>query len=188
MDAQKSIDRRTLVKALAAGSAAGLLAGCSSSSTTPEAEETGDGGGSTPESTPTDTATPESTAESTSSSAGSSDSESFGGWMDNVGNYDGVVDKTGQSEVTVKVGVDGNGGAFGFGPPAVRVDAGTTVVWKWTGAGGTHNVSAEDGSFESELTDAKGHTFERTFEESGAIKYACVPHQTLGMKGVVVVE
>ncbi|MFB6168873.1 MAG: halocyanin domain-containing protein [Haloferacaceae archaeon] len=113
---------------------------------------------------------------------------SFGGWMANVGNYSGVTDKTGQKEVTVDVGVEANGGAFGFGPAAVQVDPGTTVVWTWTGEGGQHNVVANSGaSFESALAADAGFTFEHTFESEGVTTYYCQPHQSLGMKGVVVV-
>jgi halocyanin-like protein len=113
---------------------------------------------------------------------------SFGGWMSNVGNYSEVVDETGSSEVTVQVGAEANGGGFGFGPAAVQVDPGTTVIWEWTGEGGQHNVVAQDGaSFDSELVADAGFTFEHTFEEEGATTYYCQPHQSLGMKGVVVV-
>ena len=111
----------------------------------------------------------------------------FGGWFENVSNYDGVVDKTGNSEVTIEVGAKGNNGSFAFGPAAVRVDPGTTVVWQWTGKGGSHNVVAEDGSFESQMTSGSGHTFEETFEETGLTKYACTPHKGMGMKGAVAV-
>lgn len=113
----------------------------------------------------------------------------FGGWFDRTGNYDGVHDLTGQDSVTVAVGAAGNGGGYAFAPAAVRVSPGTTVVWEWTGNGGTHNVvNREDGLFESELTVSEGHTFEYTFEDSGEYRYVCVPHETLGMVGVVVVE
>ncbi|WP_433625840.1 halocyanin domain-containing protein [Halomicrococcus sp. NG-SE-24] len=97
-----------------------------------------------------------------------------------------VVDETGKSEVIVKVGVQGNGGPYAFGPEAVRVDPGTTVRWKWTGEG-MHNVVAEDGSFESEMLGEAGATFEHTFEETGTSKYVCSPHKSMGMTGVVVV-
>jgi halocyanin-like protein len=121
------------------------------------------------------------------SAAASEGGGGLDGWFENVSNYDGVVDRTGESEVTLTVGATGNNGNFAFGPAAVRVDPGTNVVWKWLGKGGSHNVVAEDGSFESEIVDKKGHTFEHTFEEEGVFKYACTPHQTLGMKGAVVV-
>ncbi|WP_198662063.1 halocyanin domain-containing protein [Halorussus litoreus] len=111
----------------------------------------------------------------------------LGSWFEGVSNYDGVVDRTGESEVTVKVGASGNNGNFAFGPAAVRVDPGTTVVWEWTGQGSIHNVSAEDGSFESEQTDEEGFTFEQTFDEAGVTKYVCTPHATMGMRGAVVV-
>lgn len=113
--------------------------------------------------------------------------ESFGGWMDNVGNYDSVTDMTGEDEITIDVAIEGNEGNYAYGPAAVGVSSGTKVVWKWTGEGGSHNVVASDGSFESELVGEEGHTFERTFDSSGTYKYKCVPHETFGMKGVVVV-
>lgn len=111
----------------------------------------------------------------------------FGGWFDDVDNYDGVVDGTGQSEVTVEVGVDNGGQPYGFGPAAIRVDPGTTVVWEWTGKGSSHNVVAEDGSFESELASEEGDTFSQTFDTEGEFRYVCTPHESLGMKGAVVV-
>jgi halocyanin-like protein len=112
----------------------------------------------------------------------------FDGWLSNVGNYDGtVVDATGQDEATVEVGVQANGGAYGFGPAAVQVDPGTTVVWEWTGEGQQHNVVDDAGNFESELTSEAGFTYEQTFDAEGVVKYYCNPHQGLGMKGVVVV-
>ncbi|SEP06201.1 halocyanin domain-containing protein [Halogranum amylolyticum] len=119
--------------------------------------------------------------------AQSSGESDLAGWFGNVDNYEGVVDETGNAEVTITVGTSANGGNFGFGPAAVRVDPGTTVVWEWSGKGGTHNVVAEDGSFESEMTGEAGHTFEQTLESTGVRKYACVPHQAMGMKGAVVV-
>jgi len=113
--------------------------------------------------------------------------ETLGDWLSNVSNFESVADRTGESEVRISVGASGNNGAFAFDPPAVRVDPGTTVVWEWTGKGGQHNVAAKDGSLESETTGESGFTFERTFEEPGAVPYACVPHKAMGMKGAVLV-
>ncbi|WP_137284407.1 halocyanin domain-containing protein [Halorussus salinisoli] len=110
----------------------------------------------------------------------------YDGWFDNTSNFDGTYDFTGRDEVTVRVGAEGNGGALAFSPAAIRVDPGTTVVWEWTGDGGSHNVVADDGSFESELVSEAGQTFEHTFESEGTYKYFCSPHETLGMKGAVV--
>jgi len=111
-------------------------------------------------------------------------------YLSDVGNYDGTVaDMTGQDEIAVDVGAEGNGGGFAFAPPAVRVDAGTTVVWEWTGEGGLHNVVAEDGTFDSgEPVADPDAIFEFTLSESGTYLYFCEPHKSLGMKGGVVVE
>jgi len=112
----------------------------------------------------------------------------FEGYLDDVGNFTGIEDMRGQDEVTIEVGVEANGGAFGFGPAAVHVDTGTTIVWEWTGEGGGHNVVAEDGTFESgSPVEEAGTTFEWTAGEDGVYNYFCEPHRTLEMKGSVVV-
>lgn len=165
-----------MLKTMAVGTATVTLAGCMSGG-----GSDGDGSGGD-DSNGDDSGGDESGGDSDGGSA------EFDGWFDNVDNYDGVTDETGSSEVTVEVGAQGNGGGFAFAPAAVRVDSGTTVVWEWTGDGGNHNVAAEDGSFESETVGESGHTFEHTFEESGTYKYVCTPHETMGMKGAVVVE
>lgn len=108
----------------------------------------------------------------------------FGGWLDGVDG--GFEDARGESDVTVEVGADGNDGAFAFSPAGLWIDPGTTVTWEWTGAGGQHNVHAQEGAdFESELSDEEGHTFEHTFEDEGIVTYQCDPHASLGMKGAV---
>ncbi|MGB9956561.1 halocyanin domain-containing protein [Haloferax prahovense] len=179
-----NLTRRRFTALTATAALSTALAGCSGSGG--DAANAADGGES-------DATTAESTAEPTTESGGDGGSgggsaPQFDGWFDNVDNYDGVTDETGSSTVTVTVGAQANGGAFGYGPAAVRVSPGTTVVWEWNGEGGSHNVAAADGGFESELVGDSGHTFEHTFEETGTYKYACTPHETLGMKGAVVVE
>lgn len=173
------LNRRAFVQATGAVTLGVGLAGCS-----------GDGGGGgggyggggmeTTEATDTETAT----ATATESTTYVDEEPNYGGWLEDANNYEGTVDATGTDTVTVKVGA-GNG--FAFGPPAVKVSSGTTVVWEWVGKGGEHNVMARDDSFSSPLSSEKGNTFEHTFEESGIHKYYCDPHRTAGMKGAVVV-
>jgi halocyanin-like protein len=147
----------------------------------------------TPADTPTETATPASTPMETPAPTatpggdGSGSGNEIANYLADVGNYDGsVADMTGQGEVTVEVGASGNGGGFAYGPPAVRIDAGTTVVWDWIGQGGLHNVVAESGAFDSgEPVSGDQASFEFTFEETGVYLYFCNPHKALGMKGAV---
>ncbi|UPW01425.1 halocyanin domain-containing protein [Halorussus gelatinilyticus] len=178
-----TLDRRTMLKTMAAGAATATIAGCSSGGS-------GDGGGSSGDSGGSSGDSGGSSGDGSGDSGGSSgsDSVSFDGWFDNTSNFDGVVDKTGSSEVTVKVGAKGNGGNFAFGPAAVEVSKGTKVVWKWTGKGSVHNVVADDGSFESKQTQKEGFTFSQTFDSAGKHKYYCTPHKAMGMKGAIVVE
>jgi len=115
------------------------------------------------------------------------DESDFNGWFDDVDDYTGVVDKTGEDRPVVSVGAEGNGGQFAYDPPAIEVSTETTVVWEWTGEGGYHDVAHVNGDFQSETVQERGHTFEYTFDSEGEYKYVCTPHETLGMKGIVVV-
>ncbi|MFC7018403.1 halocyanin domain-containing protein [Halomicroarcula sp. GCM10025743] len=163
-------DRRTIL-AGTFGALAGL-AGCQAP------------GSAGDENTPTGTARDGATGATDTATAADVD---YGGWFADTSNFDGTVDRTGQSSVTVSVGTSGNGGAFAFDPPAVHVDPGTTVTWEWTGEGGAHNVVAQDDSFRSgDPVGESGTTFERTFESPGTTKYFCSPHDSLGMRGAVV--
>ncbi|WP_311172903.1 halocyanin domain-containing protein [Halobellus ordinarius] len=123
--------------------------------------------------------------------------DDYGGWFTSdasggaVDNYDGTtVDRTGQDEVTVEVGSQGNGGSFAFGPAAVRVSPGTEVTFDWVSD--THNVLVEsqpdDAGWEGyEAVENEGFSYSHTFETKGIYKYYCEPHLSLGMKGAVVV-
>ena len=115
-------------------------------------------------------------------SDGDIESDTYGDWFRGANNFEGTVDRTDRSEVTVAVGA---GDGFAFDPAAVRVSTGTTVRWEWTGRGAQHNVVEEDGVFESELYFDEGETFSHTFDEPGVYRYVCTPHQTQGMLGAV---
>lgn len=112
------------------------------------------------------------------------DSDPYDGFFEDVENYEGTVDARGENSVTIAVGA---GGGLQFDPAAVLVDPGTTVTWEWTGEGGGHNVAAVNGTFESEIVEDAGHTFEHTFEDEGISPYVCTPHEALGMKGAIAV-
>jgi len=173
--------------------AAGVTATAGTGTTA--AQEATPAGGDTP--TGTADGTPAGTeggnatgAEAGSPAEGGGGPPDFGGFLDDVGNFDGsVTDARGQDQLSVAVGAQGNGGAFAFDPPAVHVDNGATVVWEWTGEGGGHNVvsEGEDPLDSGEPVATGGETYEYTFDTDGIFNYVCEPHESLGMKGSVVV-
>lgn len=113
--------------------------------------------------------------------------DAYDGYLEDDENFDGQTrDGTGLDSVEVIVGAQGNDGPNAYDPSAVLVDPGTTVEWLWTGDG-AHDVSHEEGEFQSDMTAEEDFTFEHTFEEEGVYKYFCTPHIGLGMKGVIVV-
>jgi halocyanin-like protein len=114
----------------------------------------------------------------------------YKGWLEGVPYWGGpgsTKDMTGKKKVTIKVGGNPNN-YLSFQPAAVHIDPGTTVVWKWTGKGGAHNVVGKQGGFKSGSPVAtKGHTFKHTFKKNGVNNYYCQPHRSLGMKGSIAV-
>ena len=95
-----------------------------------------------------------------------------------------------------------------FVPAEITVQAGDTVTWEVAG-GDVHTVTAYEDSVpngapyfasggaadESEAREElaagllqEGEAFEVTFEEPGTFEYFCIPHESAGMTGTVVVE
>ena len=177
-DGTADVSRRTFLRTASGAAAIGAASGAASAQETTETasgNETGGSGGN------------ETSGGGGGGSAGPPD---FGTWFSNVGNFDGnVVDATGQSEFTITVGAEGNGGNFAFAPPAVHVDPGTTLLFEWTGEGGAHNaISQGEGPIDSGSTISEaGIHYELTIEAEGIHKYYCSPHKGQGMKGAVVV-
>jgi serine/threonine-protein kinase len=159
----RDVSRRRFVQATGAAVATGALAGC-----------TGNGGGN-----------------GNGNDDGNGDApqapQEIDDFLSEANLYDGsIVDMTGEDEVTIMVGA-GDGG-LAFDPPAVRITSSTTVVWEWTGEGGTHNVASTEGSesdFQSEIVGEQGHTFNQSFDNTGIQLYVCQPHEAQGMKGAI---
>ncbi|MEF8901627.1 MAG: halocyanin domain-containing protein [Halovenus sp.] len=110
--------------------------------------------------------------------------------LGDVGNFDGTLaDFTGDDTVGVTSGdVEGVEQQFAFGPPAIRVSQGTEVTWTWSGSD-SHSVTHDNGdAFDSGIESGDGTTFSYTFDESGTYLYICIPHESLGQKGAVIVE
>ncbi|NUE01593.1 halocyanin domain-containing protein [Halorubraceae archaeon YAN] len=190
MTDRSRFDRRDVLQLTGAGLLTFSLAGCTASeagsgeesvprgaSSDDDADDNGNGNGDSDD------------ADESENGDGEEDVElvdeepDYDGWFDDVDNYDGTLDFTGEDTVEVVVGAGDDG--LLYDPAAIEIDAGTTVVFEWTGNGGDHNVAASDDSFESELVGDEGHTFEHTFDDEGTYTYLCTPHEALGMKGAV---
>ena len=72
---------------------------------------------------------------------------------------------------------------FAFAPASLSVPLGSTVTWRNTGEA-PHTVTAEDGSFDSDMI-AAGSSWARTFETAGTFSYFCAFHPD--MAGTVTV-
>lgn len=116
------------------------------------------------------------------SSDGGAEEALYDGYLESANGFEERQEQTEASQVEVTVGA---GGGLAFDPAAVQISTGTTVTWTWTNKGGAHNVHEENDTFESELINQSGHTFEHTFDSAGVYKYVCDPHTRQGMKGVI---
>lgn len=89
-------------------------------------------------------------------------------------------------------------GGHHFEPHVVRVKPGGTVTW--TLESGAHSTTAYHSdndrpnrtpegakSWDSGVLTEQGATFERTFETEGVYDYFCIPHESMGMLGSVIV-
>lgn len=116
----------------------------------------------------------------TSSNWGGSDngSDQFGGSLENVSNYDGVVDSTGNDAIMITVGAEGNGSSYAFDPPAVRITPGTTATFDWVS--NTNNVVFTDQPEEANWNDEpeiknSGYSFVSTFDSTGLTSTSVSP-------------
>jgi halocyanin-like protein len=111
-------------------------------------------------------------------------------WVVDSSNFDGsVTDRTGVDTATITVGAEDARGNFAFDPPVLKVSVGITVQWEWSGRGGPHNVVFQNRDISSdEIYSDPGVHLEHTFEKSGTYRFACEPHQSIGMKGAIIVE
>jgi plastocyanin len=90
---------------------------------------------------------------------------------------------------------------YRFQPATLTIPAGTTVTWTNT-ATAEHTVTADPSKalnsadvslpagaqpWDSGAVDA-GQTFTHTFTVAGTYKYFCIPHESLGMVGTIIVE
>jgi halocyanin-like protein len=173
MTEHNDLDRRRFLTVTAGATASTvLLAGCSSDDGG-GSDDGGDGGGN---------------GDDTEDGGGDGTPSEVEDYLGDANNYDGVVDETGSDSVEVAVGPDGENA---FGPAAVRVSSGTTITWDWKN--GSHNVvpdTVPDGSDWSgdESIEQPDYSHEHTFETAGTYLYYCSPHESVGMKGAVVVE
>jgi len=84
----------------------------------------------------------------------------------------------------------GPGGELVFDPEELRIERGETVSWVWESD--NHLITPREKPPESswqgngELEDT-GYVHEHTFDVEGVYEYVCVPHEGVGMEGVIVV-
>lgn len=153
---------------------------------TGEDEETDEETGDDEETDEDEEADDEETDEEADEETGDEDEETVEEHLAPAPNYGGTItDLTGRDSVRIEVGDPDGGTNYVFDPPAVEIDAGTTVIWEWID-GDPHSVTHTNGDAFDSGTEAETE-FEHDFGEAGTYLYHCFPHQDLGMVGAIVV-
>lgn len=97
---------------------------------------------------------------------------------------DGGITRPGPRGV---VEIELRSGPFVFSPSSPRIEAGTTV--RWVNASPDFHTVTPEGHDEFPRrefpADARGETFEHTFDSPGTFPYFCEPHRSLGMVGEI---
>jgi len=111
-------------------------------------------------------------------------------WVVHSSNFDGeITDRTDADSASITVGAEGNGGSLAFAPVVLRITPDTNVTWEWSDQAGPANVSFKNADIKSGgPTPDPETTFEHTFEETGIYRYSSLPHESLGMRGAIIVE
>ncbi|MEF8882468.1 MAG: plastocyanin/azurin family copper-binding protein [Halapricum sp.] len=125
----------------------------------------------------------------------SSPTQNTDGGGDGHGHTGSIGPATDSAEVAVNTTEDGE---QHFEPHAVHVAVDGTVTWRLES--GTHTATAyhpdndqprlvPEGttSWDSGMLSEQGETYEHTFETEGVYHYYCLPHETQGMIGSVIV-
>lgn len=120
---------------------------------------------------------------------------SHGDGENNSGHGGAIGEPVDNAEVTMITTSDDE---YHFSPHVVRVVPGGTVTFKLES--GTHSTTAyaskngkprriPDGAtaWDSGTMSKQGSTFEHTFETEGVYDYYCIPHESVGMIGSIVV-
>lgn len=87
---------------------------------------------------------------------------------------DPIVNRPVEREVAITEPNPDDPTTWGFEPPDLIIETGTTVIWRNNGKN-VHTVSADDKSFDSGEIQP-GATWQHTFESAGAFAYHCTPH------------
>jgi plastocyanin len=67
---------------------------------------------------------------------------------------------------------------FAFGPDALAISVGDTVLWTNDNSSPTHTSTSEDGLWDSGDIPT-GSRFEHTFDEAGTFAYICTIHPSM---------
>ncbi len=77
---------------------------------------------------------------------------------------------------------------YSFNPRDITVKAGETVTLKLTSANEFHSFTVDDLGIDVEVDAGTTEEITFTFSDSGSFDLICIPHESLGMVGKIIVQ
>ncbi len=90
--------------------------------------------------------------------------------------------------MTVALQDPGSGGKYAFNPSTFNFKVGETVSFTLRGGGEFHTFTVEDLGIDESVDAGQTRTFSFTFNTAGTFQLICIPHETLGMVGIINVQ
>lgn len=92
------------------------------------------------------------------------------------------------ADVELAVTLKDENGDYAYDPEEITVDAGQTVKFALTSQGEFHTFTVDDLDIDLEVEAGDTQSLTFTFDEPGSYDLICIPHESLGMVGKIIVQ
>jgi plastocyanin len=90
--------------------------------------------------------------------------------------------------VEVKLQDPGVSGSYAFDPSELVFTVGDTITFKLTSEAEFHTFTVDDLGIDASVIAHEEATLTFTFQETGTFELICIPHESLGMVGTIIVR
>ena len=92
------------------------------------------------------------------------------------------------ADVELAVTLKDENGDYAYDPEEITEDAGKTVKFALTSQGEFHTFTVDDLDIDLEVEAGDTQSLTFTFDEPGSYDLICIPHESLGMVGKIIVQ
>ena len=99
-----------------------------------------------------------------------------------------AVSSAGSADRSIEVLMQDDGGNYIYTPEEITVSAGETVELVLTSQNEFHSFTVDDLGIDVEVEAGETDKLVFTFDEPGTYDFICLPHESLGMVGQIIVQ